>query len=214
MRVIQITSTHDDAEAAARLTADGAKPLGRCSIDRPAPHHLLVADVGLSIRTLHRHGIAAIEVTPPLTSTSRGIRWWRAWRDSLPLETYVEFRALHHDKVKSRGSLIRVDANESPGSEPWRILVDAGQDVRCESYCSLPAGREVHILVPDSDTAIAALRSAGLVACTMDYAGPRLDQGVSWWGKWKLALAYARRVRRLILLSFASPRVEQVPGVW
>jgi hypothetical protein len=214
MRVIQITSTHDDVEAAARLAADGVEPLGRCSVAGSFPHHFLVDDAAAAVRSLHRHGIAALEVTPPLPVTDHGIRWWASWRDSLPPKTYLEFRALHHDRVKSCGSLIRIRVDERPLSEPWRILADGGVDVRCESSCSLPTGREVHLLVPDPDAAIATLQRAGIAACTMDYAGPTIGQGISWLGEWKPALAYARRVERPILLSFASPRVEHVPGVW
>jgi hypothetical protein len=214
MRVIQITSTHGEVEAAARLAAGGVKPLGRCSIDGSDPLHFLVSDADAAIRTLRRHGIAAIEITPPLPVTRVGIQWWSAWRNALPLQTYVEFGCLHHDKVKSCGSLIRIRSTGSLHSEPWRILADAGVDVRCESSCNLPTGPELHLLVPDADVATAALQRSGVTASTMDYAGPRIDQGISWWGKWGPALDYARRFERLILLSFASPRVEHVPGVW
>ncbi len=48
----------------------------------------------------------------------------------------------------------------------------------------------------------------------MDYRGPRIEQGITWWGEWKPALAYADGPSGPILLSFASPRVEHVPGVW
>jgi hypothetical protein len=214
MHVIQITSQHDGAEAAARLAADEIQVLGGCSIDGPTPHHLLVGDVAAAFRTLHQHGITAIDVTPPLPVTKTGIQWWSAWRSSLPLKTYVEFRSLHHDKVKSRGALIRIRGEQPLDAEPWRILADAGVDVRCEYYCPLPTGSEIHVLVPETDTSIAALERAGVIARTMDYAGPKIDQGICWWGEWKPALAYASRVQRPILLSFASPRVEQVPGVW
>jgi hypothetical protein len=214
MRVIQVTSAHDDAEAAARLAADGTEPLGRCSIDGPAPHHLLVSDTGVALRTLHRYGIAANEVTPPLPVTSSAVRWWKCWRDALSPNMYFEFRSLHHHKVESRGSLIRIRTDESPHSEPWRILAEAGVDVRCEFHCSLPTGPEVHALVPSAEMAAGALQRAGVAACAMDYAGPMVDQGIAWWGEWRPALSYANRIQRPILMSFASPRVEQVPGVW
>jgi hypothetical protein len=214
MRVIQITSAHDEVEASARLTADGAKPLGQCSVDGPSPLHFLVPNAKVAIRALQRHRIEAIEIIPPLPVTSSGVRWWKFWRDALPLKTYVEFGALHHDKVRSHGSLIRIRATESPRSEPWRILANAGLDVRCESRCNRPSGPELHLLVPDSKNAIAVLHHAGITACSMDYSGPKIDQGISWWGEWKSALDYAKRLGRLILLSFASPRVEHVPGIW
>jgi hypothetical protein len=214
MRVIQITSAHDDAEAAERLSADGAAPLGRCTIDGPAPYHLLVSDAGVALRTLHRDGIAAIEVAPPLPQTSSGVHWWKCWRGALRPNVYLEFRSLHHADVRSRGSLIRIRTNQRPRSEPWRILADAGVDVRCEFHCSLPTGPEVHVLVPDAELAAEELERAGFAACAMDYAGPTIDQGISWWGEWEPALTYANRIQRPILMSFASPRVEQVPGVW
>ena len=214
MRVIRITSTHDSAQVAACLEAAGTEPLGRCSIGRRTPHHLLVADADGAVRTLRRHGIRAIEVHPPLPTTRTGVLWWKAWRETLPLQTYAEFRSLYHSEVRSRGSLIRVRTEHASRSEHWRILADAGVDIRCESYCNLPTGDEFHLLVPDADRATAALQYAGVHACKMDYAGPRSEPGVSWWGEWKPALAYARRLHRLLLLSFASPRVEQVPGIW
>jgi hypothetical protein len=214
MRVIRITSTHDGAEAAACLAAEGAEPLGRCSIGGPNPHHLLVSDAGIAVTTLQNYGIQGVEVAPPLPLTRSGVRWWKCWRDALTPEVYFEFRSLHHHRVKSRGSLIRIRRNGELRSEPWRILADAGVDVRCEFSCSLPSGSELHVLVPDADMGIEALKGAGIPASVMDYAGPRLDQGIAWWGEWEPALAYAREVQRPILLSFASPRVEQVPGVW
>jgi hypothetical protein len=214
MRVIQITSPHDGAEAVSWLALDGPEALGACAFEGPAPHHLLVHDDAAAIRTLREHGIAAIEVSPPLPVTPAGVRWWSAWRSSLPLKTYVEFRSLHHDKVKSRGALIRVRNDERLTVEPWRILADAGIDVRCEYYCPLPTGSEIHILVPEPEASLAALERAGVAACAMDYAGPTPDHGIRWWGEWKPALTYASRVQRPLLLSFASPRVEHVPGVW
>ena len=99
---------------------------------------------------------------------------------------------------------------QSPGAcsptEVWTL--------RCEFQCSLPSGPELHVLVPDADEATAVLEAAGITAVPMDYRGPQVDQGISWWGEWKPALAYAGRVQRPILMSFASPRVEHVPGVW
>jgi hypothetical protein len=180
------------------------------------PHHLLVSDPAVAISTLDRHGITAVEVTPPLPLTSEGVNWWKCWRDALPPDVYFDFRCLHHEKVRSRGALVRIrpPVSERPAPEPWRILADGGVDTRCEFHCSLPSGPEVHVLVPDVDRATAVLERAGLDAAPMDYRGPRIDQGISWWGEWKPALAYAGRVGRPILMSFASPRVEHVPGVW
>jgi hypothetical protein len=214
MRVIRITSLHDGAEAARYLTDQRAEPLGRCSVDGPHPHHVLVADAGIAITLLGRHEVRAVEVAPPLPVTRDGVRWWKSWRESLPLEMYVEFRSLHHHHVRSRGSLIRVHDRGGASSEPWRVLADAGVDVRCEFHFNLPEGPETHLLVPDAATATTVLELGGIAATAMDYAGPRLDQGISWWGKWRPALAYAGELGRPILLSFASPRVEQVPGVW
>jgi hypothetical protein len=214
MHVIRIASSHDAAEGAAYLVAEGAEPLGRCSLDGSQPHHFLVSDAGLAITALGRHGVRAVEMTPPLPVTGTGVRWWNCWRESLPRDVYVEFRSFHHEKVRSRGSLIRIRDRGGASSEPWRILAEAGVDIRCEFHCSLPDGLEIHMLVPDARTASTALARRGIAACTMDYAGPLLGQGISWWGQWKPALAYANKVRRPLLLSFASPRVEQVPGVW
>jgi hypothetical protein len=214
MRVIRITSPHDGAEAAGHLLAERVDPLGRCVVDGPAPHHMLVSDAGVAISALRRHGVRAVEVTPPRPVTRSGVRWWKSWREALPLRMYLEFRSLHHDHVKSPGSLIRIRDDGGASSEPWRILADAGVDIRCEFQCSLPCGPETHLLVTDAERATKALERAGVTARTMDYAGPRIDQGISWWGQWKPALTYAEAVWRPILLSFASPRVEQVPGVW
>jgi hypothetical protein len=173
-----------------------------------------VSDAGVAIRSLLRYGIAAAEVNPPLPVTNSGILWWKSWREALPLPLYVDFASLYHERVKSRGSLVRIRIDQVPALEPWRVLADAGVDIRCEFDCSLPTGREVHVLVPDTDAAIEALQRVGVAASAMDYAGPRIDQGISWWGEWRPALAYAKRVQRPILLSFASPRVEHVPGIW
>jgi hypothetical protein len=214
MHIIQITSAEKGADPAILLTAEGTAPLGWCAIDGPSPHHLLVPDAAHAIRTLLRHGVTATKITPPLPVTKSGILWWKAWRDALPLAMYVEFRSLHHESVRSGGSLVRIQTDQTPAVEPWRVLAEAGVDIRCEFNCSLPTGREVHVLVPDPDAATLALHRAGVAAAPMDYVGPRLEQGIAWWGEWEPGLAYARRVGRPILLSFASPRVEQVPGVW
>jgi hypothetical protein len=215
LRVIQITSRHDHTEAAARLAAAGDEPFGHCSTDDPVPHHLLVSDAAAAIGALRSEGIAAIEVEPPRPVTSDAVRWWRCWRDALPPSVYFDFRRLHHEDVRSRGSLIRVrHTGEESEIEPWRVLAEAGVDVRCESYCSLPTGPEIHVLVPDAEGAVAALERAGADVSPMDYRCPNPEHGITWWGEWKPALAHAGRVRRLILMSFASPRVEQVPGVW
>jgi hypothetical protein len=213
MRVIRITSPHDGPAAAGYLTAERAEPLGWCSVDGPEPYHLLVSDAVVAVTTLKCYGVEAVEVTPPRPVTRSGVRWWKSWRESLPLDMYLAFRSLHHDHGKSRGSLIRI-RHQGANSEPWRILADAGLDVRCEFHCDLPTGAEIHLLVPDVEKATMALERAGVSACAMDYAGPRLAQGISWWGEWEPALAYAAKVSRPVLLSFASPRVEQVPGVW
>lgn len=216
MRVIQITSAGAHTEAAARLAAAGVEPLGGCSIaGEPRPHHLLVSDAAVAIQALRRHDVGAREVRPPPPVTSSAVRWWKCWRDALAPEVYFDFRCLHHEEVKSSGSLVRVDlTGENGGAEPWRVLADGGVDVRCEFRCSLPTGSELHVLVPDAERATNVLERAGVPAAPMDYRGPRLEQGVSWWGEWRPALAYAGRVERPILMSFASPRVEHVPGVW
>jgi hypothetical protein len=212
MRIIQITSAHDGTLDIARL----AGVLGSCSLpDERHPHHLLVSDVATVVSTLSRHGITSVEVEPPLPVTSAGVRWWKGWRDALPPDAYFAFRCLYHEKVKSSGSLLRIRAtDEDSADETWRVLAEGGVDVRCEFNCHLPSGPEVHVLVPDADCATAVLERAGITACSMDYRGPRIEQGITWWGEWKPALAYAGRTQRPILLSFASPRVEHVPGVW
>lgn len=214
MRVIRITSPQDGAQAVSRLIDEGVEPLGSCFCDCSESHLLLVPDGERAVTALRRRGVRAVEVTPPRPTTRSGIRWWKRWRESLALNVYVEFRSLHHHEVRSRGSLIRIPQDRDTHAEPWQVLADAGVDIRCEFHCSLPDGPETHLLVPDADLASAALERAGVEASPMDYLGPRIDQGVSWWGQWEPALAYAGEVQRPILLSFASPRVEQVPGVW
>jgi hypothetical protein len=162
MHIIQITSAEKGADPAILLTAEGTAPLGWCAIDGPSPHHLLVPDAAHAIRTLLRHGVTATEITPPLPVTKSGILWWKAWRDALPLAMYVEFRSLHHESVRSGGSLVRIQTDQTPAVEPWRVLAEAGVDIRCEFNCSLPTGREVHVLVPDPDAATLALHRAGV----------------------------------------------------
>ena len=102
--------------------------------------------------------------------------------------------------------------SDKPG-EGAKILADlATEGVNLLAFSGFPSGRKAQLdLIPEDS---AALKRAGIAASAMDYAGPRLDQGIAWWGEWKPALAYAKEVQRPILLSFASPRVEQVPGVW
>jgi hypothetical protein len=215
MKVLQITSAHESSDAEACLAAAGLTPLGACTM-RARPrrrHHLLVRDGGLSIEALHRHGITAVAMDPPPPVTTSAVVWWKNWREALGPQVYFDFRQQHHEEIRSIGSMVRVRQSDS-GVEPWHLLGDAGVDIRCEFQCVLPTGLEFQLLVTDGDKAIRVLKKAGIPATHMDYRGPVLDQGISWWGEWKPALAYAGQVQRPILMSFASPRVEQVPGIW
>lgn len=217
MNVLQITSMHESREAEALLVASGLQPLGTCNIraSRRRRPHLLVRDGGRCIEALGRHGVTAMVVEPPLPVSKSGVAWWKSWRDALVPNVYFDFRQQHHAEVRSFGSIVRVPESGKGGRvEPWRVLADMGVDVRCEFHCSLPSGLEIHLLVPDGDRAIRVLKQAGIPATHVDYRGPVLDPGISWWGEWKPALAYAGQVKRPILMSFASPRVEQVPGIW
>lgn len=205
------------SEALDVLKTSGLAPLGACTMGSPGSsrHHVLVGSARSSIAALRRRGIAAASVKPPLPMTGKGILWWQRWRDALTRETYFEFRCQHHEEVRSRGSIIRIRKDDYPsGAEPCSALANGGVDVRCEFHCELPTGNEVHLLVPDAGKAAAVLKKAGFAPTDVDYRGPTLDKGISWWGEWKPALAYAGQVQRPILMSFASPRVEQVPGVW
>lgn len=215
MRVLQITSAHESSDAETCLAAADLPPLGACTMRalRRRRHHLLVRDGERSIEALRRDGITAVAMDPPPPVTKSAVVWWKNWREALAPQVYFDFRQQHHDEIRSVGSMVRVRESDS-GVEPWRLLGDAGVDIRCAFHCVRPTGLEFHLLLPDSDKAIRVLKKAGIPATHMDYRGPVLDQGISWWGEWKPALAYAGRVQRPILMSFASPRVEQVPGIW
>lgn len=184
--------------------------------DGMAGTQLLVRNAAVAVEALASVGIDAARVAPPVPSSAEAILWWKAWRDVLPIEVYSNLRLRHHRELCSEGSIVRVRRDEFPADaeEPWRVLADGGVDIRCEFHCALPTGMEVHVLVPDENRAVAVLGRAGFAASPVDYEGPRIRDGITWWGRWQAALAYATQVQRPILMSFASPRVEQVPGVW
>lgn len=177
---------------------------------------LLVGEAEPAIVALAAEGLGAERVAPPVPVTEEAILWWKSWRNVLPIEVYSELRLRHHREVPSTGAIVRLRRDEFPevAAEPWKVLADGGVDVRCEFHCARPDGNEVHVLVPDPERALEVLGRAGFRAQPMDYEGPRVRDGISWWGEWRPALAYAGLVQRPILMSFASPRVEQVPGVW
>ncbi|MGD8328699.1 MAG: hypothetical protein PVJ49_04635 [Acidobacteriota bacterium] len=217
MKIIEISSGHALSEAVGALKAVGTAPRGACTVQAVGSRsdQLLVDDAPSSIAVLAERGITARAMHPPRPVDDEGVRWWKIWREALDPDTYFDFRCQHHEEVRSVGSLIRVRREDCPdGVEPWSVLADGGVDIRCEFRCHLPTGYEVHLLVPDAAEAGAVLQRAGIPCVDADYRGPELQQGISWWGQWKPALAYAKQVRRPILMSFASPRVEQVPGVW
>lgn len=221
MQVIKTSAERDPAEVRAALESAGMGVIGECDVECPelAGHHVLVADAGAAVETLADEGISAIRVKPPTPVTDCAILWWKEWKLALSDEGYDDFRLLHHEEVLSVGSIVRVresdfPADEGSDAEPWSVLADGGVDIRCEFHCDLPTGREVHLLIPDAEKATDLLEAAGFRATPVDYEGAEVGQGIAWWGRWKPALAYAQETQRPILLSFASPRVEQVPGIW
>lgn len=218
MEVIRLARDEHVEASWAVLQRAGIEVMAESDVpcDGVAGTQLLVRLAATAVQALASAGIDATPVAPPLPSAHEGILWWKAWRDALPIGVYSDLRLRHHRELSSAGSIVRVRRDEFPADadEPWRVLADGGVDVRCEFHCELPTGSEVHVLVPDEERAIAVLDRAGFTASAADYEGPRVRDGITWWGKWRAALGYATRVQRPILMSFASPRVEQVPGVW
>ncbi len=220
MQIVAISSMHDASEARAVLRSAGLNILGEC-VARFAEGpkcHFLVSDGNLAVRALRSNGVDAENVKPPIPVTDSAVRWWKAWRLALDSDTYLTLRRLVHGHVTSKGSIIRIRKREIPSNhtnlQPWSVLADYGVDVRCELHCHPPTGAEIHLLVPDADAATSILESVGFHVTDVDYKGPILESGISWWGEWKPALAFANKIQRPILMSFASPRVENVPGIW
>ena len=221
MQIVQVSRAEKLTEILAALKPAALELLGHCAMDRldQSELQLLVVDASLALQALNENGIEAKAVDPPLPLTDSAILWWQQWRRALDQETYLRLREQHHPKTRSEGTIIRIHERDFPAGgadtvEPWSVLADHGVDVRCEFHCDLPTGLEVHLLVPDAEKANSVLVEAGFSATDVDYQGPEVRQGISWWGQWKPALAFANKVKRPLLMSFASPRVEQVPGLW
>ncbi len=218
MEVIRLAGGDEVLAGRSALERAGIETLAES--DRPCGGEvgtqLLVRDASAAVDVLRSAGLQATRVSPPVPNSGDAILWWKAWRDALPIEVYSQLRLRHHRELSSEGSIVRVRREEFPAEaeEPWRVLADGGVDIRCEFHCALPTGMEVHVLVPDKERAVAVLAEAGFTATPVDYEGPRIRDGITWWGQWKAARDYASQVQRPILMSFASPRVEQVPGVW
>lgn len=218
MKVIEVFDEASAVVSLGVLRSAGAAVHGGCPIALSSytGFQLLVDEPQAAVSLLEGRGVRAVWVEPPQPLDPDSILWWKQWRQAVSGETYLALRLQHHEELRSEGSLIRIPRKDfpSPEAEPWSILADAGQDVRCEFHCNLPTGPEVHLLVPDAELATKTLQSAGFKVTDVDYAGPDVKPGISWWGRWEPALAYAKETGRPILMSFASPRVEQVPGVW
>jgi len=210
-------SLDQDLERAGSVLATDVEVFGdRASDDQWFRGHLfLVASAAAAVAVLRAGGVAAVEVVPPRPVTLAGVLWWKAWRAAASSRSYFALRARHHGDVNSVGSLLRVrkpdDVSEAGA---WAVLADGGVDVRCEYQSHQPGGIETHFLIPDAAHARAVLDAAGIASSPCDYRRPAPGPGITWWGQWAPALAFAGQASRPVLLSFASPRVEQVPGVW
>ena len=221
MHVIRVPFDREISEIQAVLRSSTVRILGKCNLDQAGQPErlLLVADSCSALQALNSAGIHAENVVPPIPESEAGILWWKEWRNSIDQEKYLRLREQHHPRTRSVGSIIRIHENDFPKEaseniQPWQVLADSGVDLRCEFHCHLPTGLEVHMLVPDAKKASSALEAAGFTVTDVDYQGPKLEQGISWWGEWKPALDFANKIKRPVLMSFASPRVEQVPGIW
>ncbi|MGH9164757.1 MAG: hypothetical protein ACRDZW_04490 [Acidimicrobiales bacterium] len=216
MEILGVPLDQDVERARSVLAADIEVFGDRASDDDLFRGHLfLVASAADGLAALGAHGVVGVVVTPPHPVTWAGVQWWKAWRAAVSARSYFALRTRHHGEVDSVGSLIRVrKSDDRSAGGAWAALADGGVDVRCEYQSHQPAGIETHFLVPDAAQARAVLEAAGIACSPCDYRRPPPGPGITWWGQWAPALAFAGRVSRPLLLSFASPRVEQVPGVW
>jgi len=215
MEVVGVPADQDFQLAHVVLASIPVEVHGECDGD-DGGHLLLVGDAPRVVATLADHAVSAVHVRPPTPDSHSGVLWWKRWRLALDPDTYGALRGPHHAEIDSVGSIVRVRQADTdhPAAQTWRVLSDGGVDVRCEYQCHLPTGLETHFLVPDDRRASAVLAAAGIPATPADYTRPGPGDGIVWWGQWEPATAFAREVQRPMLLSFASPRVEQVPGVW
>lgn len=218
MDVLELPANEDLGRIRTILNSANVPVEGECRMGQRS-YQILVPEADRAARTLIDSGISASPIQPPVPLSDSAVLWWKQWREALDPKSYEKLRMKHHDAVDSTGSLIRVPRSDFPvvdgkKLQPWEVLGENGVDIRCEFLCHLPTGVEFHLLVPDAALATKILRDKGFTVSDVDYEGPVIQRGITWWGEWNSALAYARKCQRPILMSFASPRVEQVPGVW